>query len=351
MVPGTRMMVSLAVFCLTGVCSLALTGLVRRYAVQRLLDVPNARSSHATPTPRGGGAAIVICTLVVVATASWNGWLSHGAALALGGGGVIVALVGWIDDHAPLSAAVRASAHLVAAVWVVTSGGGMPALEMGVVTLPLGAVGSVLAVIGVVWMTNLYNFMDGIDGLAGVETLIAGGVGGLLLCAAGQPGLAAIMVGLAGSSAGFLRWNWSPARIFLGDVGSGFIGFVVSSLAVLSERRHAVPLLVFAILFGVFILDATVTLLRRLGRGERWAEAHLSHAYQRSVQQGGGHARVACGVAVLDLVLAALAWMAWSRPVALLPSVAVATVMLAAVYRWVGHRAPMASLAPANPDG
>ncbi len=342
------MMMPLAVFCLAWVCSLALTGLVRRYAVRRLLDVPNARSSHAIPTPRGGGVAIVISTLAVVATASWNGCLSHGVALALGGGGVIVALVGWIDDHAPLSAAVRALAHLVAGVWVVISAGGLPELDVGVVIVPLGAMGSVLAVIGVVWMTNLYNFMDGIDGLAGVETLVAGGVGGVLLCAAGQPGLAAIMMALAGSSAGFLRWNWSPARIFLGDVGSGFIGFVVSSLAVVSERRHAVPLLVFAILFGVFILDATVTLLRRLGRGERWAEAHRSHAYQRAVQSSGGHARVASGVGVLNLVLAALAWLGWSRSDALLPSMAAATLLLAAVYRWVGHRAPMAALAPVN---
>ena len=171
--------------------------------------------------------------------------------------------------------------------------------------------------------------------------VLAAGAGGLLLCADNELGLAAVLFGLAGSSAGFLRWNWSPARIFMGDVGSGFIGFVIASVAVFSERHHAVPLLVFAILFGVFILDATVTLLRRLGRGERWAEAHRSHAYQRAVQSTGGHARVACGVGVLDLALAALAWVAWALPFALLPSVAVAIVLLSVVYRWVGGRTPM----------
>jgi len=173
-------------------------------------------------------------------------------------------------------------------------------------TLSLGVFGPVLAALGLVWATNLFNFMDGIDGIAAIETLWVAGVGGLLLFRAGNPGLGGLALVLAGAALGFLRWNWPPAKIFLGDVGSGFIGFVLAALAIASENARDVPVIVWAMLFAAFIVDATITLARRFRSG-LWHQPHKTHAYQRAVQAGWTHKRVNFGITILNLTLALLA--------------------------------------------
>jgi Fuc2NAc and GlcNAc transferase len=234
---------------LAAVASWGIAGSVRRYAIERaMLDVPNDRSSHTVATPRGGGIAIAAVTLLGVALGATMGWIPGRVAAALLGGGSLVAMVGWVDDRQGLSATVRAIAHVIAAGWALFSLHGLPALQIGGHVVSLGWIGSVLAAVGIVWMTNLYNFMDGIDGLAGGEAALVGGFAGTLLAAAGQPGLALIAWLVAASSAGFLVWNWAPARLFMGDVGSGFLGFIVAVLAVASENTRAVPLLTWVTL-------------------------------------------------------------------------------------------------------
>jgi Fuc2NAc and GlcNAc transferase len=280
--------------------SWGLTALLRRYALaRRLVDVPNARSSHAVATPRGGGAAIVLATTTALA---W--WWSGGAdALPLGilAGGLIVAGVGFVDDHGHLPPLSRLVGHTAAAILAVASLGGTAS----------GIAAAAVAVFLVTWLINLTNFMDGIDGIAGVQTVTVCAVGGVLsvVVAPGGTYWFAPAV-LAAASLGFLVWNWPPARIFMGDVGSGFVGFMV---AVLTLRAFGVaPELGWSwvILSGVFVTDATVTLLRRLWQRERVLEAHRSHAYQHLAHAWGAHRRVTLLVAGINLF--------WLAPIAAL---------------------------------
>jgi Fuc2NAc and GlcNAc transferase len=208
-------------------------------------------------------------------------------------------------------------------------------------TIPLGPAGALLSVLGIVWAINLYNFMDGIDGIAAAEAIVASLAGAGLLLWQGQGDLASISLIVAGASAGFLVWNWEPARIFMGDVGSGFLGFVFGTLALASERRGAMPALVWILLLGLFFGDATVTLLRRMLRGERWFEAHSNHAYQRLVRAGLRHRTVTGLIAGLTLVLAGLGVITIRWPL-LLPAALLTGSGLVGTYLWlVERRMPM----------
>lgn len=305
----------LAVFAAAGLSSWALTGLVRRWMVARgRLDVPNERSSHVVPTPRGGGLAIAAVVLLGLVGGAVLGWLPWKLAVALVGGGVLVGAIGWLDDCYSLPARPRLAVHLVAALWTLGWLGGFPRLDVGGTSLFLGVLGWVLAAVGIVWTVNFYNFMDGIDGIAGGEAVVVGVGGGLLLMASGAADLAGIAFLIAAASCGFLLWNWAPARVFMGDVGSGVLGFLFSALAVASENRGAVPVLVWVLLLGVFVVDATVTLLRRARNGEKVFNAHRKHAYQRAVQAGWGHARVSAVVMLLGAGLAAVGYLALHIP-------------------------------------
>jgi Fuc2NAc and GlcNAc transferase len=287
--------------------ALALSWSLTAFVLRRApMDRPTDRSLHEVPTPRGGGLGLVVAVLVVTALAWGLGEVGRGLAVALLGGGSLVAAVGWWDDHQGLSARVRFVAHLAAAAWAVAWMGGMPTLSLGSQVVVLGPVGAVLATIALVWGINLYNFMDGIDGLAGLEAVCVGVGAALLLWPTGGPAAATLPLTLAAAAAGFLAWNWAPARIFMGDVGSGFLGLAIGVLALAGERSFGVPSLAWVTLGMVFLLDATVTLLRRGLRGERVYAAHRSHAYQRLVRAGWSHRRVALCVLGLNLVLIGL---------------------------------------------
>ncbi|MFN3648024.1 MAG: MraY family glycosyltransferase [Armatimonadota bacterium] len=316
------------------------TGLVRVLALRwGVLDIPNARSSHTRITPRGGGLAIVFVYLAsVLVLASW-GTIPGNYALALLGG-LAIAVVGWIDDRRGLSPAKRAAVHASAAAWAVFWAGGLPEARLGALVLPLGALGAVLAVVGIVWTINLYNFMDGIDGLAGLQAVVVAGAGGLLLSAAGLGGLAMSAWLLGAASLGFLFWNWQPARIFMGDVASGMLGYTFAVIALFSENAGGVPLVGWAILLGVFITDATATLIRRLLQRKKWYEAHREHAFQRAVQHGFSHARVTLAVAAINGLLAAAVWQALRQPTALLPALCVSAVALTLIWAWCQSLAP-----------
>lgn len=291
--------------------SLLMTPLLRKYALSRgLMDVPNARSLHAVPTPRGGGIAIVACVLGLTAGLSWADLVPTNVAIAMIGGGVVVAFVGWLDDHKPLSNRIRLAVWFPAAAWAVFWVGGLPDVQAGDATIHLGWVGAAIAVVAVVWSINFYNFMDGSDGLAGSEGLIVAGAAATLLSATGAGALAVLAVTLAGSCGGFLVWNWAPARVFMGDVGSGFLGFAFAILAIASENAHTLPLTSWLLLLAVFWLDATLTLVRRVVTGQRWHQAHRTHAYQLLARSGWSHSRVALAVAILNVALAGLAWLA-----------------------------------------
>lgn len=301
----------LSFLLLVCVGSWAITGLLRRYALARsLIDIPNERSSHLVPTPRGGGVAIVVTFLFALPLLGLIDLISHQLLWALLVAGVWVALVGFLDDHGHIPAHWRLASHFVAATWALILLGGLPPLPVFGVVLDLGWPGQLLAVVYLVWLLNLYNFMDGIDGIAGIEavTVSLGAAALYLLSSAGS--FVSMMPGLIliASVIGFLFWNFPQAKIFMGDAGSGFVGIVLGILSI--QAAWVAPELFWGwvILLGVFIVDATVTLARRVVRGEKFYEAHRSHAYQYASRKFGTHKYVSVAVGIINLV--------WLLPVA-----------------------------------
>jgi len=323
------------------ILSWLLASRVRLYALDKLLDIPNERSSHSRPTPRGGGLAIAVTAIGGVIIAAMLRWIDWNLALALSGGAAMIATVGWVDDHRSLSALTRFAVQFLSAGWAMYWLGGLPSLIVGSSSIPLGFLGTILGVIGIVWAINLYNFVDGIDGLAAGEAVTTGVIGGLILLGMGQLGLAMISLLIAAAAGGFLPLNWAPAKLFMGDVGSGMLGYLFAVLAIASENAGAVPLLIWVLLLGAFVFDATVTLCRRIMHGEKWYHAHHSHAYQRMVQAGRTHAQVSATVLFINLVLALLAIVAWLRPTFFLIAIGAGTVLLSIIYITVERIRPM----------
>lgn len=295
--------------------SLVLTGGLRRYALARsLMDIPNARSSHSTPTPRGGGVAIVLSFLLGLPLLAVAGLASWALTWALLGAGVGVAVLGFLDDHGHIAARWRLLGHFAAALWALYWLGGLPPLPMFGHLFDLGWLGQVLAAVYLVWVLNLYNFMDGIDGIASIEAICVCLGGALLLVLPGLDGAGHaqgswVSLLLACAVAGFLFWNFPPARIFMGDAGSGFLGITLGILSL--QAAWVAPQLLWSwvILLGVFIVDATFTLLRRLLRGDKIYEAHRSHAYQYAARRYGRHLPVTLAVGAINLC--------WLLPMAL----------------------------------
>lgn len=299
----------------TFLLSLAGTGLlVRLLGARGVLDRPNDRSSHTAPTPRGGGLALVGALLAAwpllllwqgaaagfdprLTTAFWAAW----------GGALGLAAISFADDLAGLGAGPRLAAQVVAvgAALAVLDGAGLGLVFQGLLPAWLDRL---LAGLAWLWFVNLYNFMDGIDGIAGTESAVLG-IGLALVFALGGSLLpAGLALLVAAAALGFLVWNWQPARIFLGDVGSVPLGFLLGWLLLLAaaEGHWAAAL----ILPGVYWADATLTLLRRGLRGERVWRAHREHFYQRAVQRGLGHGEVARRVALAGAGLVGLALLA-----------------------------------------
>lgn len=338
----------LLVVVLTMIVTCLGTMLVRRYALARsVLDLPNERSSHSIPTPRGGGLAIAIAALAAAVVLGAAGELPWSLVLAMGLGGGLVAGIGWVDDHRHVPARWRALAQLVAAGIAVALFGGLDSLRLGAGEVRLGLLGSGLAIVAIIWVVNLYNFMDGIDGIAGIQAVTVGVFGAALAAQAEAPEIVRGSLLIAAAAAGFLVWNWAPAKIFMGDVGSGLLGFLFAVLALASERLGGPPLLTWLILMGVFVFDATATLLRRAARGERWYDAHREHAYQRLVRAGWSHRRVSLGVAGLNLVLAGVALGTLQQPAMTGWGLAGAFLLLLIVYASVERVYGMRSGIPA----
>ncbi|MCU1733972.1 MULTISPECIES: MraY family glycosyltransferase [unclassified Pseudomonas] len=295
---------------LVGGLSLILTAVLRRYALARsIMDIPNARSSHAVPTPRGGGVAIVLAFLLALALLVTDGGPGLHGIIALGGAGALIAIIGFMDDHGHIAARWRLLGHFLAAAWALFWLGGLPALEVFGATLDLGWLGAIIAAFYLVWLLNLYNFMDGIDGIASVEAICACLGACLLYWLGGFEQLLMLPLLLAMAVAGFLYWNFPPARIFMGDAGSGFLGIALGVLSLQAAWVSSQLFWCWLILLGVFIVDATYTLIRRLSRGDKVYEAHRSHAYQFASRLYGKHLPVTVAVGALNLF--------WLLPVAL----------------------------------
>jgi len=289
-----------------------LTGHMRRYALaQRLLDVPNARSSHSVATPRGGGAAIVIGTLIAFLIAGQLSLISWPIVIGVTSSGLLVAGIGFMDDRRHVARRWRLLAHFAAATWVLWLLGGLPPLPALGTASNLGWIGHILAALYLVWLINLTNFMDGIDGIAATETItVCAGAVCIYALTAGTDDLWFAPAVLAAACLGFLPWNWPPAKIFMGDAGSGFLGLMLGGLSLQAAWTAPTLLWCWVILFGVFVVDATTTLVYRAIRGARLYDAHRTHAYQQAAQYWEAHTPVTWGVAAINVL--------WLLPCAIL---------------------------------
>jgi glycosyltransferase WbpL len=304
------------VLAAAAVASFVLTWLVRRYALWRgLLDQPNPRSSHDVPTPRGGGVAIVATFLVGLVVLWKRGAAPDALFFASFGAGLWVALVGFVDDHRNVPARWRLLAHAFAVIWILYWLGTMPGLVIGGISVAPAWLATAATVIYLLWVVNLYNFMDGIDGIAGIEavTVCAGGAF-IYWMFLPDSDLWTVPLLLLAAAAGFLVWNYPPARVFMGDVGSGFLGVTLAVLAVHSVSLGQRFFWAWTILLGVFVVDASTTIVRRLWRKQRVEVAHRTHAYQYSARRLGGHKPV-------DLIVAAINIL-WLFPLSLLVAMA-----------------------------
>jgi UDP-N-acetylmuramyl pentapeptide phosphotransferase/UDP-N-acetylglucosamine-1-phosphate transferase/uncharacterized SAM-binding protein YcdF (DUF218 family) len=279
---------------------------IRWYAlITKKLDIPNGRSSHAVPTPRGGGIAIVIVTVLLLLLSVASGAdMSLSRTVAFVVTAVSVAGVSLVDDWwKVLSAKLRLALHFaVALVFVLVIGTLSEAYLpiLGVFKLNL-IFGGALTMLWITGLINVYNFMDGSDGLAGTQSFLAGCAWALLFFIEGQETLAILSGLLATASLGFLFLNVPPAKIFMGDVGSTFLGFSLSALVVVAyaEMDNSRLPVTGALMVGVFVFDAVFTILRRARKGENLLEAHCSHLYQRLIRLGYSHAAVCARYAVL----------------------------------------------------
>jgi Fuc2NAc and GlcNAc transferase len=281
-----------------------------------LVDVPNERSSHSTPTPRGGGLGIFIA--VTLGVGIWSTSIHAGLLWKnILMGGAAVALIGLWDDVRSVSAHLRFSVHLVAAALLVWAFPGDSSIELAP-GLSLGGLPLLLlACAGVVCLINVFNFMDGIDGIAASEAVFVTGGGALILLLMGAERMPVVIVCvlLCAASLGFLLVNWAPARIFMGDVGSGFLGFSIAAVALWTMVERLMPFWAWLILGGAFIADSAVTFFRRLLRGENVASAHRMHAYQRLARRWSSHSRVTLSMTAINCFwLFPLAMVATAKP-------------------------------------
>ncbi|MFK5915661.1 MAG: glycosyltransferase family 4 protein [Woeseiaceae bacterium] len=277
--------------------SFLLTELIFRYSLKNnILDSPNERSSHSVATPHGGGIAIVFCFLVAI---GFSDLLPNNIVYAFMGASTLVAAIGFWDDRFEISAKWRLLSHFIAVAWVLFWLGGFPEYSFLGFTITAGWFEMVVVAFLFVWLLNLFNFMDGIDGIAASETIFVTVAGAYISWLNGIEYLSFISLALAASTFGFLILNWAPAKIFMGDVGSGFLGLVLG-IIVYTNILEGSSIWPWLILLAVFLVDSGVTLLIRALTGDKWYEAHCSHAYQHAAGKWG-HKKVTLSVTGINL--------------------------------------------------
>ena len=281
--------------------SMGATGCFRRIALSKaILDLPNHRSSHSTPMPRGGGIAFVALFLIIMPLYMYYSAIFSTAMAAIWVASGLIALIGFYDDLKSISSYARITGQFLIIAWLLYNTGGMPSIYIGNFLISNSLIFNFLGAIYLVWLINLYNFMDGIDGIASLEAI------SVCLCAIllyinydlreliGLPLLLTALIG------GFLCWNFPKAHIFMGDVGSSFIGLILGFLSMVSASIQPNLFWCWLILLGVFIVDATYTLLYRLMSGEDIFQAHRSHAYQIATYLFKTHYLVSLGVLCIN---------------------------------------------------
>jgi Fuc2NAc and GlcNAc transferase len=282
--------------------SLALTYIVKEHAIKNsLLAEINDRSSHAVPTPHGGGIAIATTWFLGLTYLFFNEHIDPALYYALMSG-VFISVVSYLDDLYELSAKVRLAIQTIVAILGLFFLGGLQEIDLFFFSIENQVITNVFSFFMIVWFINLYNFLDGIDGYAGSESIFLGVAGFLLF--GGDHFLVLISAVL-----GFLIWNWHKAKIFMGDVGSTLLGYTVAIFTIYYANEEASNFWIWITLFGLYWFDATLTLFRRYRNGEKLSQAHKKHAYQRLHQSNWTHSKIVIFSILLNFVLFSLVYL------------------------------------------
>ncbi len=325
------------------ILSYLLTDVIRRYAISKgLQQEPNERSSHQQLTPHGGGLAIVISFIVACVIGYYFELFDQNIVLSVSIGGGLVAAVGFYDDHNPTSIKIRISVQFFCAVLAILLLGGLPDISYGVFSLEFGYIGYIVGVFFLVWMTNLYNFMDGIDGFASLEAMTTTGCMAIVLMVSTKfQSVWYLNNLLVACVLGFFFWNFPKARIFMGDVGSYFLGFVSGVIMIKSWNFNIDIIFSWVILLSVFITDASYTLLSRFLRREGIFVAHRSHAYQIASRKLGSHVKVSMILVGINILwLFPLAYLVAKKIVHPLVGLALSYLPLIAIAWFLGAGKP-----------
>ena len=270
-------------FILAVITSVVCTKLIIRNAARvGLISEPTERCAHVNPTPNGGGLAFIFSFLTIMSFLySWN-YISGNIVLGIGLGSFLIAVIGFFDDYLHLSVKSRLIAQALIITTTLFVFSPLPSIKLLGFELNSPWISWVLITLLLVWWLNLFNFMDGIDGLASLESICILVSAIILIGLHGILSNEGILIGLLiASLLGFIGFNWAPAKIFMGDAGSTFLGYVLGMIALFTIINGSLNLWAWLILSGIFWVDATITLLRRMSHGERWYQAHQSHAYQK----------------------------------------------------------------------
>ncbi len=319
------------------IASLSLVWLFGRYAhAAGLLDTPNERSSHVVETARGGGSVFVVLWTISVVGLSFYSDIDLIFVQLLLPGPLLVAFIGYLDDHKHIPVKYRIAVQLVAAGLILFVTGSYSTINLGFSHIELGLLaGTPVALFAIVWSINLFNFMDGTDGIASAEAIFVLLFGGVFLWQAGGRFLALTCWILVACVAGFLWWNWPKAKIFMGDVGSGFLGCVIAVYAIVGDKWYGVPVILWIMLYGLFFYDASITLIRRTLGGQHWHLAHREHAYQRLHHTAKwSHGKILGGAIAINTILAMTSICSYLTASYLLPIFYVVTI-LTITYLWV----------------
>lgn len=321
--------------------SYLLTGWYRRYAISNgVMDTANARSSHSGSTPRGGGLSIVATTLAMLAVSTATNWLPLPLCLAALASGSLVAFIGLIDDHRPLPSHTRLFVHISACALALFILMPLPTLRVFSLELSLNnPIGFITTTLALTWLINLYNFMDGIDGIASMEA-ISVLLGASFILHWHQDPLSSPILILIAPVVGFLIWNWAPAKIFMGDSCSGFLGLIIGLIALFSHQTTSLNLWCWSILLGVFIVDASWTLCVRICTQQHWLKAHRSHCYQ-ILSRRYSHSAVTLGITAINLLwLLPLALFASTNPELgpIITTIALSPLVAACAHQKAGQR-------------
>ena len=301
--------------------SFALTYIIKEIAIKKsLVAEVNERSSHTTPIPHGGGIAIAFTWFSGISYLYFTNEIGESLYLSLMVG-VIISIVSYIDDLIELSPKIRLVTQSLVALLGLYFIGGFERIDLFFFEVENQLLTNAFAFFMIVWFINLYNFLDGIDGYAGSEAIFLA-IAGFILFGGGH------FLVLAVSVLGFLIWNWHKAKIFMGDVSSTLLGYNIAIFTIYYANQESFGFWIWIILFGLFWVDATLTLFRRYRNGEKLSQAHRKHAYQRLVQSGWGHDKVTLASIGINVMLLLVVYFSPSILISLLTSFAVLIVSM-----------------------